>query len=69
MKQLFLSLFGHKEDNTPVVQHVQTNKKPLDMEAFSSWCKELGVSSRVSKNTEFVVRMGQKQKIVQLNTF
>ena len=69
MKNLLSNLFKRKQDDVSVVEHVTSNQPNLDMAAFSRWCKELGVSSRVSKNSEFVVRMGEKQKIVQLHQF
>lgn len=68
MKNLF-NLFTRKQNPAPIVEHVTLNQPSFDMKAFASWCKELGVSSRVSKNQEFVVRMGQKEKIVQLHKF
>ena len=60
-------MFNRKQDVVQTTEHVQVNQPPLDMAAFSRWCAELGVSSRVNKETEFVVRMGEKKKIVQLH--
>lgn len=69
MKNLLSNLFTRKQDLAQTTEHVQINQPSLDMAAFSRWCAELGVSSRVSKNREFVVQMGEKQKIVQLHQF
>lgn len=70
MKNLLSNLFTRKQDSPPAIEHVTLNQPPsFDMKAFVSWCKELGVSTRVSKNQEVVVRMGQKEKIVQLHKF
>lgn len=69
MKNLLSTLFKRKQHTAPATEHIQINQPSLDMKAFSRWCVELGVSSRVSKNREFVVQMGEKQKIVQLHQF
>lgn len=48
--------------------HIVRRHTDIDMEAFSKWCQELGVTSR-ARSSEFTVLIGNHEKIVSLDRF
>ena len=63
----FLRLKPYNPEPQPA--HVTKAQVAIDMKAFESWCTELGVSRMIPKTGEFIVRMGDRTKIVTLNRF
>lgn len=71
MKRLLQIIGLADPDPSPVLNDIYIVKKDLndiDMEAFSKWCKDLGVTSR-ARTSEFTVLIGNHEKIVSLDRF
>lgn len=74
MKKLFIHL-GIINADYPLFNKnvVEISRRVLDnnidMQAFTQWCNEFGVSRLVSKNNEFTVTIGNHQKLVKLDHF